>query len=142
MKLNTLRYYDFVNSKFYILLITRVLLVVLFIKLGIPKLINFEQTIQYMQSLNIPFSTLAAFIAVVMEVVAPIFILIGYYTRPIAIIFAFYTIGSAILGHAYWQVPSELVQSNMINFYKNISIAAGFFLLSLTGPGRYSLDKK
>lgn len=81
MKLNTLRYYDFVNSKFYILLIARVLLVVLFIKLGIPKLINFEQTIQYMQSLNIPFSTLAAFIAVVMEVVAPIFILIGYYTR-------------------------------------------------------------
>ncbi|MFW2080617.1 DoxX family protein [Acinetobacter guillouiae] len=142
MKFNTLRYYDFVNSKFYILLIARVLLVVLFIKLGIPKLINFEQTIHYMQSLNIPFSTLAAFIAVVMEVVAPIFILIGYYTRPIAIIFAFYTIGSAILGHAYWQVPSELVQSNMINFYKNISIAAGFFLLSLTGPGRYSLDKK
>ena len=142
MKFNTLRYYVFVHSKFYILLIARVLLVVLFIKLGIPKLINFEQTIQYMQSLNIPFSTLAAFIAVVMEVVAPIFILIGYYTRPIAIIFAFYTIGSAILGHAYWQVPSELVQSNMINFYKNISIAAGFFLLSLTGPGRYSLDKK
>lgn len=142
MSLYKLRYYDFPNAKSYLLLIARLLIIVLFIKFGIPKMMHFDQTIQYMQSLNIPFATLAACIAVLMEVVAPILILIGYYTRPMAIIFAFYTIGSAILGHAYWQVPEELVQSNTINFYKNVSIAAGFFLLSITGPGRYSLDKR
>ncbi|MDF2418495.1 DoxX family membrane protein [Acinetobacter beijerinckii] len=142
MILNSLRYYDFSKSKSYILLVSRILLVILFVKLGFPKLINFEQTINYMQSLNVPLPVLSAIIAVVMEVVAPIFILLGYFTRPIAIIFAFYTLGSALLGHAYWQVSPELVQSNMINFYKNISIAAGFFLLSLIGPGKYSLDKK
>lgn len=142
MNLYKLRYYDFPNAKSYLLLIARLLIVVLFIKLGIPKMMHFDQTVQYMQSLDLPFAILAAFIAVLMEVVAPLLILIGYYTRPIAIVFAFYTLGSAILVHAYWQVPQELVQSNMVNFYKNISIAAGFLLLSLIGPGRFSLDKK
>ena len=30
----------------------------------------------------------------------------------------------------------------MINFYKNVSIIGGLLLLALTGPGRYSLDRK
>jgi putative oxidoreductase len=31
---------------------------------------------------------------------------------------------------------------SMINFYKNISIVGGLLLLSVTGPGKYSLDKR
>jgi putative oxidoreductase len=32
--------------------------------------------------------------------------------------------------------------ANMINFYKNVSIIGGFFLLYITGAGRYSVDAK
>jgi putative oxidoreductase len=31
---------------------------------------------------------------------------------------------------------------NMINFYKNVSIIGGLLLLSVTGPGKYSIDRK
>jgi len=30
----------------------------------------------------------------------------------------------------------------MINFYKNISVMGGLLLLCVTGPGRYSIDRK
>jgi putative oxidoreductase len=32
--------------------------------------------------------------------------------------------------------------ANMINFYKNISIIGGLLLLCVTGPGRYSIDRR
>jgi putative oxidoreductase len=31
---------------------------------------------------------------------------------------------------------------NMIHFYKNVSIAGALLLLSVTGPGRYSIDRR
>jgi putative oxidoreductase len=30
----------------------------------------------------------------------------------------------------------------MINFYKNVSIIGGLLLLSVTGPGKYSFDRR
>jgi putative oxidoreductase len=32
--------------------------------------------------------------------------------------------------------------ANMINFYKNLAIIGGLLLLCVTGPGRYSLDRR
>jgi putative oxidoreductase len=32
--------------------------------------------------------------------------------------------------------------ANMINFYKNVSIMGGLLLLCVTGPGKYSIDRK
>jgi putative oxidoreductase len=32
--------------------------------------------------------------------------------------------------------------ANMINFYKNVSIIGGFFLLYVIGAGKYSIDAK
>ncbi|WP_424122516.1 DoxX family protein, partial [Rouxiella badensis] len=46
------------------------------------------------------YTTIAAAIAVLMEVGASILIIIGFFTRPVAILFAFYTIGTGIIGHA------------------------------------------
>ncbi|STH69398.1 inner membrane protein [Escherichia coli] len=45
---------------------------------------------------------LAAIIAVVMEVPAAILIVLGFFTRPLAVLFIFYTLGTAVIGHHYW----------------------------------------
>ncbi len=46
-----------------------------------------------------PMPTLAAIIAVIMEVPAAILIVLGFFTRPLAVIFIFYTLGTAVIGH-------------------------------------------
>jgi putative oxidoreductase len=140
--MNTLRYFDFGQSRALILLIARIALILLFIIFGLPKISGFSGTVAYMEHLGTPLPTLAAVIAVFMEVVAAILVIIGFFTRPLAILFVFYTLGTALIGHHYWNMTGDAVMPNMINFYKNISIAGGFLLLAVTGPGAISVDKR
>ncbi|WP_336981918.1 MULTISPECIES: DoxX family protein [unclassified Cedecea] len=140
--MNTVRYFDFGQSRALILLIARIALILLFIIFGLPKLSGFSGTVAYMEHLGTPLPTLAAAIAVFMEVVAAILVIIGFFTRPLAILFVFYTLGTALIGHHYWNMTGDAVMPNMINFYKNISIAGGFLLLAVTGPGAISVDKR
>ena len=140
--MNSLRYFDFGSSRSFQLLIARIAIVVLFIIFGYPKLTGFSGTVQYMTSLGAPMPMLAAIVAVVMEVPAAILIVLGFFTRPLAVIFVFYTLGTAVIGHHYWDMTGDAVLPNMINFYKNVSIAGGFILLAITGPGAISLDRR
>ncbi|ENL7651504.1 DoxX family protein [Enterobacter hormaechei] len=140
--MNNLRYFDFGSSRSFLLLIARIAIVALFIIFGYPKLTGFSGTVQYMTSLGAPMPMLAAIVAVVMEVPAAILIVLGFFTRPLAVIFVFYTLGTAVIGHHYWDMTGDAVLPNMINFYKNVSIAGGFILLAITGPGAISLDRR
>ena len=140
--MNSLRYFDFGQSRSLILLIARIAVVVLFIIFGIPKITGFDGTVQYMTSLGAPMPMLAAIIAVVMEVPAAILIALGFFTRPLAVLFVFYTLGTAVIGHHYWDMSGDAVMPNMINFYKNVSIAGAFLLLAVTGPGAISIDRR
>lgn len=140
--MNSLRYFDFGQSRSLILLIARIAVVVLFIIFGIPKMTGFDGTVQYMTSLGAPMPILAAIIAVVMEVPAAILIVLGFFTRPLAVLFVFYTLGTAVIGHHYWDMSGDAVMPNMINFYKNVSIAGAFLLLAVTGPGAISIDRR
>ena len=107
-----------------------------------PKMMGFDGTVQYMASLGAPMPMLAAIIAVVMEVPAAILIVLGFFTRPLAMLFIFYTLGTAVIGHHYWDMTGDAVGPNMINFWKNVSIAGAFLLLAITGPGAISLDRR
>ncbi len=140
--MNALRYLSFGGATPLLLLIARLMIVALFFIFGLPKLTGFSGTVQYMQMLGAPAPTVAAGIAVVMEVLAPVLIALGFFTRPIAVLFFFYTLGTAFIGHAYWNMTGDAVQPNMINFYKNVSIAGAFILLAITGPGAISLDRR
>ena len=133
--MNSLRYFDFGTARPVLLLIARIAVVLIFIIFGFPKMMGFDGTVQYMASL-------AAIIAVVMEVPAAILIVLGFFTRPLAVLFIFYTLGTAVIGHHYWDMTGDAVGPNMINFWKNVSIAGAFLLLAITGPGAISLDRR
>lgn len=126
--MNSLRYFDFGTARPVLLLIARIAVVLIFIIFGFPKMMGFGGTVQYMASLGAPMPMLAAIIAVVMEVPAAILIVLGFFTRPLAVLFIFYTLGTAVIGHHYWDMTGDAVGPNMINFWKNVSIAGAFLL--------------
>lgn len=138
----TMRYLSTEQRKDEVILVARVLLMVLFVYFGWQKLAGFSGTIAYMASVGAPAPTLSAIIAVVMEFAAGIAIVVGFYTRPLALLLALYTLCSALIGHHYWTMTGMEQYANMINFYKNISIIGGLLLLFAVGPGKYSLDRK
>lgn len=122
------------------LLFSRVLLALLFFIFGWAKLTDFSGTVQYMIHVGAPMPVLATIIAIVMEFFVSIAIILGFFTRPLAVLLAIYTLGTALIAHHYWTMSGMAAFENKINFYKNISIIGGLLILYLAGAGKYSLD--
>jgi putative oxidoreductase len=137
-----MRYTLLAGSRDGMLLLARLLLMVLFVIFGWSKITGFSDTTAYLGSVGVPMPTVSAAIAVIMEFFVGVAIAIGFYTRPLAIALALYTIAAAVIGHQFWNMVDPERIGAMINFYKNVSIIGGLLLLALTGPGRYSLDRK
>jgi putative oxidoreductase len=137
-----MRYTLFENRKNEVILAARILMMILFVMFGWAKLTGFSGTVAYMTSSGAPVPALSAIIAVVMELVVGLALVVGFYTRPLALLLALYTLGTAIIGHHFWNMTGAEQYANMINFYKNISIIGGLLLLVVTGPGKYSFDKQ
>lgn len=137
-----MRYNLFGQGNDVVLLVSRILLAALFVLFGWAKITGFSGTVDYMAHVGAPAPMLSAVIAVVMEFVVGILIIVGFYTRPLAVLLALYTIATAIIGHHFWNMTGADQMANMINFYKNVSIAGGLLALAVTGPGRFSIDRK
>ncbi|EDS82604.1 DoxX family protein [Burkholderia pseudomallei Pakistan 9] len=128
-------------QKDLLLLLSRILLVILFVIFGWEKLLNFSGTAQFMAAEGTPLPSIAAVVAVAMEFFVGIALLLGFCTRPLALLLGLYTLGTAFIGHHYWSMPAAEQMNMMIHFYKNIAITGGLLALCAAGPGRYSLDR-
>lgn len=137
-----MRYVLFDKVSNEVILLARILLVVLFVLFGWSKLTDFPGTVGYIASQGLPMPTLAAAVVVLMEFFVGLAIVLGFCTRPLALLLALYTLGTALIGHHYWTMEGADRMANMINFYKNISIIGGLLLLCVTGPGKYSIDRR
>lgn len=130
----------FERRKDELILVARILLMVLFVMFGWSKLTGFSGTVAFMASSGVPAPELSTIVAVVMEFVVGIALVAGFHTRLLALLLALYTLGTAIVGHHYWNMTGAVQYDNMIHFYKNISIVGGLMLLCVTGAGKYSVD--
>jgi putative oxidoreductase len=137
-----MRYTLLAGSKDGMLLLSRLLLMILFVIFGWSKITGFSDTTAYLGSVGVPLPTVSAAIAVIMEFFVGVAIAVGFYTRPLAILLGLYTIAAAVIGHQFWNMVDPERIGAMINFYKNMSIAGGLLLLCIAGPGKYSLDKR
>jgi putative oxidoreductase len=93
-----------------------------------------------LNSLALPW--LAAALAVVIEFFFGIAVILGVWTRPLALVLFAWTLATALIGHQFWTLEGTARSANAINFYKNIGLMGGFLLLYITGPGRYSLHAR
>lgn len=137
-----MRYTLLDSQRDFILLIARILLMILFVLSGWSKLTGFEGTVAYMTSLGAPAPMLAAAIAVLMEFLVAILLILGFYTRPLALLFALFVLGTALLGHPFWNMVDPERSANLTQFLKNLSIIGGLLVLAVSGPGRFSLDRR
>src|ERR1700733_4461321 len=101
-----------------LLLVSRVLLMLLFVIYGWEKLTGYSGTIGYFTKIGVPMPALATLISVVMEFFVGIAVILGLLTRPLAILLAIYTLGTSLLGHHYWSLTGMAQAEAEINFYK------------------------
>ena len=124
------------------ILLARILLIVLFLVFGWGKLTDYAGTVGYMARTGAPVPSVAALVAIAVEVPVALAVALGVWTRPLALLLALYALGTGLIGHPFWAMEGAARYANAINFYKNISIIGGFLLLYVTGAGRYSVDAR
>ncbi|HLT25549.1 MAG TPA: DoxX family protein [Zeimonas sp.] len=126
----------------YLPLIGRVCIAWLFIPAGWGKIGGFSGTVGYIAKAGLPFPTLMAAIAILIEVVVALALLVGYKARWAAAVLALFTIVAAAGFHNYWSMPPEQQRAQMIHFNKNVAIFGGLLFIVAFGPGRFSLDER
>jgi len=119
-----------------IILLARILLIVLFVVFGWSKLNDYTGTVANMTRVGLPAPWGGAVVAIVVEFFVGLAIALGAWTRPLALLLALYTLGTALIGHHFWTMEGAARYANVINFYKNLSIIGGCLLLYVAGPGR------
>ena len=113
--------------------IGRLLLSILFLIEGLGKISMQESVIMYMEDYGVPGILFGP--AIVLEIIFPLLLIVGYKTKWVASGMALFTFTVAIIFHTDF---SEGMQ--MILFLKDIAIAGGFMIIIFYGPGKISLD--
>ena len=116
-------------------LLGRILISALFFLNGIFKINNYEGTIGWMESFGMPGILLIP--AIVLEVLGPVLIIVGYQTRVAAALLSLFCIATAVIFHNDFSNQMQLT-----SFLKNIALAGGFLILFVNGAKDLSLDNK
>ena len=111
----------------------RILLSSLFLIEGVRKFFFQEETIMYMEEYGVP--EILFFPSLILEILFPILLIIGYKTRISALIMALFTLSAAIIFHTDF-----LNQMELIMFLKDIAIAGGFLIIAANEPKICSID--
>lgn len=117
------------------LLLGRILIAAIFIISGYSKITGYAGTSQYIASLGVPGALLP--LIILWELGGGLAILLGLFTRPVALTLAVYCVATAVLVHYH---PADQMQ--MINFMKNLTMTGGFIYVAVFGAGALSLDHK
>ena len=111
----------------------RIFLSTIFLIEGINKILNYENTIEYMENFSVP--EYLAIPAIIVEILFPLLLVVGYQTKISALILAIFTLTTALIFHTDFSNQMQL-----ISFLKNFAIAGGFLIIFVRGAGKYSID--
>lgn len=115
-------------------LLGRVFISALFLVSAYNKIFNIEGSMEWMENLNVP--GLLIYPAILLEIILPIFIILGYKVRFAASILSLFCISTAFLFHFDFSNQSEV-----ISFLKNIGLAGGFLFIVVNGAKDWSVTK-
>lgn len=113
----------------------RVLIATLFVLAGWGKISAYAGTQAYMQHAGVPGSLLP--LVILLELGGGLAIIVGLYTRPVALLLAGFSIIAGLLFHG-----GSPDQTQQIMLLKDIGLAGGFLFLVANGAGRLSIDAR
>ena len=131
-------------------LIARILLVVLFPFSALDKIIYWNDALKQARSSFVPGGAVLVVLAIVIEIVTPVCIVIGWHDRLAAFVLAGFCVVTAILYHPFWTFPDFWTpgdskgRNNFWDFLKNLGLAGGLLLVVIVagfGPATEIIEQ-
>ena len=118
----------------------RLLFALLFLPAGIGKITGFAGTVGYITSAGLPAPTLAAIVALSLEIIGGLALVLGAGTRVAALALALFTLVASFVFHNFWAVPEAQQLMQQLLFFKNIAVVGGLLSVAAWGAGDWSID--
>ena len=115
--------------------IGRLLISALFLLSAYNKIFSIDGTMSWMEGYGI--SGLLLYPTIALEIILPLFIIIGYQARLSAGLLAVFCLATAFIFHYDFTD-----QTQTIAFLKNIGLAGGFLFIVANGTRDWSIEKK
>ncbi len=116
-------------------LIARIFISSVFLLSGYNKIFSFDGTVTWMEGYGVPGFLLWP--TIVLEIILPILIIVGYKTKISSILLAIFSIATALIFHLDFDN-----QMQVIALLKNFGLAGGFIFIAVNGPKDWAIDKK
>ena len=116
-------------------LVGRIFISALFLISAYNKLFSVEGSIGWMEGFGVP--GFLIYPAIVLEIILPLFIIVGYKARTSASLLAIFCLATAFIFHLDFSD-----QAQIISFFKNIGLAGGFLFIVANGTKDWSVDRK
>tara|TARA_Y100001970_G_scaffold58787_1_gene74700 strand:+ start:2721 stop:3107 length:387 start_codon:yes stop_codon:yes gene_type:complete len=116
-------------------LIARIFISSVFLLSGYNKIFSFDGTVNWMEGYGVPGFLLWP--TIVLEIILPILIILGFKTKISATLLAFFSIATALIFHLDFDN-----QMQVIALLKNFGLAGGFIFIAVNGPKDWAIDKK
>ena len=115
--------------------IGRILISSIFLLSGYNKIFSYTGTTSWMEGFGIPGFLLAP--AIILEIILPILIIVGYKTQLAATLLAIFSITTAVIFHLDFGDQMQTIQ-----LLKNFGLAGGFLFIAINGPKEWSIESK
>jgi putative oxidoreductase len=115
--------------------IARLLISALFLISAYNKIFSIDGTMSWMEGFGIP--GLLLYPTIVLEIILPLFIVIGYQARLSAGLLAIFCIATAFIFHYDF-----VDQMQTIAFLKNLGLAGGFLFIVANGTKDWAVDRE
>ena len=116
-------------------LIGRILISALFLISAYNKIFSIDGSMSWMEGFGVPGFLL--YPAIALEIILPIFIIIGYQARIAAGLLAIFCLATAFIFHLDFIDPMQ-----KISFLKNIGLAGGFLFIVANGTKDWAISTK
>jgi putative oxidoreductase len=132
---------DYALWQNFLLLVGRVMMGWLFVDASWRKLMGLDAFIASLATRRVPYATAMGYLGAAVEFCGGVAILLGAWTRCAALMMIVFVIVATAISHRYWEFADAAARRmQQGQFMKNLAIIGGFFLLAVTGAGRFSVD--
>ena len=115
--------------------IARLLISALFLISAYNKILSIDGTMSWMEGFGVP--GLLLYPTIALEIILPLFIIIGYQARIAAGLLAIFCIATAFIFHYDF-----VDQMQTIVFLKNLGLAGGFLFIVANGTKDWAVDRE
>jgi putative oxidoreductase len=121
------------------LLIARICLVAIFPVSAVYKILEWPGIVALLTRNGLPYARELAIAGTAAELILPVLIITGMFTRISSVGLILYTLAATAIGHRFWEFSGPQHFSQLMSFLKNLGLIGGLLIIATVGSGRYAL---